>query len=221
MELVFRPPYQARYGGLVERIFGNLSGQLRERLPGALLQPSQRQWHNASQGACLLYRDVARVVQQLVTDYLHTPHSELDGLTPHEKWLAGLQLMVPVPPPLTPHLERCFWRLHPETRLRNARRVGLVWPALLGSQAGRYPQPAIGKAVPGASTCATTRPTSAGVAVFEHGLWLGDALRARAEIARWPLRSDQPVGTEAGQGTGARAQSAAHAAPAILADPSA
>ncbi|NJN55825.1 MAG: transposase family protein [Anaerolineae bacterium] len=31
MEVVFRPPYQARYGGLVERLFGNLAGQLRER----------------------------------------------------------------------------------------------------------------------------------------------------------------------------------------------
>ncbi|MGC9333528.1 MAG: hypothetical protein ACP5JJ_05225, partial [Anaerolineae bacterium] len=38
MALVFRPPYQARYGGLVERIFGNLSGQLREMLPGAVLK---------------------------------------------------------------------------------------------------------------------------------------------------------------------------------------
>ncbi len=108
MELVFRPSYQARYGGLVERIFGNLSGQLRERLPGALLRPDQRHWHNSSQGACLLYRDVVRIVHQLVVDYLHTPHRELGGLTPHEQWLAGLQLMTPVPPPCTPHLARCF-----------------------------------------------------------------------------------------------------------------
>ena len=174
MELVFRPPYQARYGGLVERIFGNLSGQLRERLPGALLQPSQRQWHNASQGACLLYQDVARVVQQLVTDYLHTPHSELDGLTPHEKWLAGLQLMVPVPPPLTPHLERCFWRLHPETRCATHEGLALFglhyWdPRLAGIRSPdrqghsrrfhlRYD--------PADVSC---------VAVFENGLWLGDA----------------------------------------------
>ena len=50
MELVFRLPYQARYGALVERLFGSLSGQLRELLPGAILQPDQRHWHNASQG---------------------------------------------------------------------------------------------------------------------------------------------------------------------------
>ncbi|MFQ5418932.1 MAG: hypothetical protein ACE5FD_03795 [Anaerolineae bacterium] len=82
MELVFRPPYQARYGGLVERLFGNLAAQLRERLPGAILQPDQRHWHNASQDACLLYRDIERIIYELVTDYLHTPHRELDGLTP-------------------------------------------------------------------------------------------------------------------------------------------
>ena len=78
MELLFRPPYQARYGGLVERLFGNLSGQLRERLPGAVLTPDQRHWHNASQGACLLYRDLRRLVHQMVVDYLHTPHRELE-----------------------------------------------------------------------------------------------------------------------------------------------
>ena len=173
MELVFRPPYQARYGGLVERLFGNLSDQLRELLPGALLQPDQRHWHNASQGACLLYRDVVRIVHQLVVDYLHTPHRELDGLTPHQKWLTGLQLMAPVPPPFTPQLERCFWRLHPETRL--ATQAGLAvfglhyWdPRLAGIRSPdrqgrrrrfhlRYDPTDMSRA-----------------AVFEDGVWLGD-----------------------------------------------
>ena len=81
MELVFRPPYQARYGGLVERLFGNLSGRFRELLPGAVLQTHQRRWHNASQGTCLLYRDVIRLVHQMIVDYMHTPHQELQGLT--------------------------------------------------------------------------------------------------------------------------------------------
>ena len=189
MELVFRPPYQARYGGLVERLFGNLSGQLRELLPGAILQPHQRHWHNANQGACLLYRDVIRVVHQLVVDYLHAPHRELNGMTPHEKWLAGMQLMTPVPPSLTPQLERCFWRLCPDTR--TARNTGLAlfglhyWDAELtglrsldrqGRQRHfhlRYDPADISR-----------------VAIFENGVWLGDGF---ANELRLPDGSYEPV----------------------------
>jgi hypothetical protein len=189
MELVFRPPYQARYGGLVERLFGNLSGQLREMLPGALLKPDQRHWHNASQGACLLYRDIVRVVHQLVVDYLHTPHRELDGLTPHEKWLSGLQLMTPVPPPFTPQLERCFWRLHSETRLATHSGLCLFglhyWsPKLAGMRSPdrqgrrrrfhlRYDPADLSH-----------------VAVFEHGIWLGDGY---ARELRLPDGHYEPV----------------------------
>jgi hypothetical protein len=182
MEIVFRPPYQARYGGLVERLFGNLAGQLRERLPGAILQPDQRAWHNASQGACLLYRDVERVIYQLVIDYLHTPHRELAGTTPHEKWVSGMQLMMPVPPPLTPQLSRCFWRLHPQTR--TAYRSGIClfglhyWDANLAPLRGRdrrgrrhhvhlrYDPGDISR-----------------VAVFENGAWLGDAYAQEFRLA--------------------------------------
>lgn len=173
LELVFRPPYQARYGGLVERLFGNLSGQLRERLPGAILQPSQRHWHNATQGACLLYRDVLRVVHQLVADYLHTPHRELAGMTPHEKWLSGLQLMLPVPPPLTPQLERCFWRLHPNPRSATHNGLSLFglhyWE--VGLDGLRHPDRQ------GRRRRFSLRydPLDISrVAVFEEGLWLGD-----------------------------------------------
>ena len=189
MELIFRPPYQARYGGLVERLFGNLSGQLREQLPGALLQPDQRHWHNASQGACLLYRDVVRIVHQLVVDYLHTPHRELDGLTPHEKWLAGLQLMAPVPPPFTPQLERCFWRLHPETRLATQAGLALFglhyWdPKLAGIRSpdrqGRRRRFHL-----------RYDPTDVSrIAVFEDGVWLGDGY---ARELRLPDGHYEPV----------------------------
>ena len=189
MELVFRPPYQARYGGLVERLFGNLSGQLRDLLPGALLRPDQRHWHNASQGACLLYRDVVRVVHQLVVDYLHTPHQELDGLTPHEKWLTGLQLMAPVPPPLTPQLERCFWRLHPQTRVATHSGLALFglhyWDHKLAGirnpdRQGRRRQFHL-----------RYDPTDVSqVAVFEDGVWLGDGY---ARELRLPDGHFEPV----------------------------
>jgi len=189
MELLLRPPYQARYGALVERLFGNLAAQLRELLPGALLRPEQRHWHSASQGACLLYRDVVRILTQLLVAYLHTPHRELAGQTPHGQWLAGLQQMVPVPPPLTPHLARCFWRLHPETR--QASREGL---SLFGLH---YWDPALH---------ALRSPDRQGqrrrfqlrydpldlsrVAVFEAGRWVGDAF---ARELRLPDGQFEPV----------------------------
>jgi len=173
MELVWRPPYQARYGGLIERLFGNLSGQLRERLPGAILQPAQRHWHDASQGACLLYRDVVRVVSQMIVDYLHTPHHELNGLTPHDKWVAGLKLMTPVPPPFTPQLERAFWRLYPKTRRATGKGLCLFglhyWDVGLDNlrhpdRQGRRRQFSLRYDPSDVSQ----------VAVFEDGLWLGD-----------------------------------------------
>ena len=189
MELVFRPPYQARYGGLVERFFGNLSGSLREQLPGALLQPDQRHWHNASQEACLLYRDVVRVIHQLVVDYLHTPHRELDGLTPHEKWLAGLQLMVPVPPPFTPQLERCFWRLHPETRVATRNGLALFglhyWSSKLAGIRSPDRQGRRRRFHLRYDPSDVSR-----VAVFENGVWLGDAY---AKELRLPDGNYEPV----------------------------
>lgn len=182
MELVFRPPYQARYGALVERLFGNLSGQIRELLPGAILQPDQRHWHNANQAACLLYRDILRVVHQLIVDYLHTPHRELDGMTPHEKWLHGLELMTPLPPPLTPQLERSFWRLNPETRI--ATREGLAlfglhyWDVGLAGLRSRDRQGRQRRYHLRYDPMDVSR-----IAVFENGIWLGDGCARELRLA--------------------------------------
>lgn len=182
MEIVFRPPYQARYGGLIERLFGNLSGQLRERLPGAILQPDQRDWHNASQGACLLHQDVERVIYQLIVDYLHTPHRELAGMTPHEKWLTGMQLMTPIPPPLTPQLSRCFWRLHHETRAASRTGIGLFglhyWDTALGRLRGKDRR---GK--PRRFHVRYDPTDISRIAVFENGEWVGDAYARELRLA--------------------------------------
>ena len=182
MELVFRPPYQARYGALVERLFGNLSGQIQELLPGAIFHPDKRHWHNANQAACLLYRDIFRIVHQLIVDYLHTPHRELNGMTPHEKWLQGLELMTPLVPPLTSQLERSFWRLNPKTR--SATREGLAlfglhyWAVGLAELRSRDRQ--------GRQRRYHLRynPDDVSqVAVFENGIWLGDGYARELRLA--------------------------------------
>lgn len=214
IELVLRPPYQARYGGLVERLFGNLSGQLRERLPGAILQPAQRHWHNASQGACLLYRDVLRIISQIVVDYLHTPHRELHGATPHAKWLAGMKLMTPVPPPLTPQLERAFWRLEPLTRIATSRGLNVFglhfWD--VGLDKLRLPNRQ------GRRRHFSIRYDPADVsriAVFEEGLWLGDAYACELRLpdgryepaSRWELELAKDLERSQGHRRGLRSRS--------------
>lgn len=195
MELVFRPPYKARYGGLVERLFGNLSGQIREQLPGAALNANQRHWHNASQEACLLYADIQRLIHQLVVDYMHTPHTELSGQTPHQRWVAGMQLMMPVPPPLTPQLERQFWRLLPSTRQATGMGLNLFgmhyWGIDLKSLRANDKR--------GQRRAFNLRFDPANisrVAVFESGRWLGDAFARElrlpdgrfATTSLWELR---------------------------------
>jgi putative transposase len=116
IDLDFRPPYRGRYGGLIERLFGNLSAQVKQFLPGALQSSQPRQVQNAARQACLVYQDLDRFCQRAIVTYQHTPHRELGGMTPHQKWLEGLQATLPLVPPLTEALRRQFWRLYPETR---------------------------------------------------------------------------------------------------------
>lgn len=117
IDLIFRPPYRGRYGALIERLFGNLSAQVQELLPGAIRSSEPKALRQAAQEACLLYEDLYRFFQELIVVYQHTPHHELGGLTPHEKWLEGLQFGPPLAPPLTPAIDQLFWRMSPETRV--------------------------------------------------------------------------------------------------------
>lgn len=116
IDLIFRPPYKGRYGALIERFFGNLSLRVKELLPGAIRCHEPKALRQAAQEACLLYEDLYRFFQETIVVYQHTPHHELDGLTPHQKWLEGMQFGLPLVPALTPAIDQLFWRLSPETR---------------------------------------------------------------------------------------------------------
>ncbi|MFC1975332.1 Mu transposase C-terminal domain-containing protein [Chloroflexota bacterium] len=120
IDLVFRPPYLGRYGALIERLFGNFSGQMKDLLPGAISSSHFKDIQNATRQACLLYQDIYAIVHQLIVRYQHRPHSELDHMTPHQKWLEGWQLGYGGwPPPLTAEVERLFWRRSSKTRVIN------------------------------------------------------------------------------------------------------
>jgi hypothetical protein len=117
IDLIFRPPYKGRYGALIERLFGNLSVQVKELLPGAIQASDPRSLQQAAREACLLYEDLYRFFQETIVVYQHTPHHELGGMTPHEKWLEGMQFGPPLVPPLTPAIDQLFWRMGPEPRV--------------------------------------------------------------------------------------------------------
>jgi hypothetical protein len=117
IDLVFRPPYKGRYGALIERFFGNLSSQVKEMLPGSLRGGDARSIRKASQEACLLYQDIYRLLHQFILTYQHTPHHELGGLTPHEKWVEGIEWGLPLVPTMTPSVARLFWRMNPKGRV--------------------------------------------------------------------------------------------------------
>ena len=116
IDLVYRPPYKGRYGALIERFFGNLSKRIKQELPGALLLSDPKHLRAAAKQACLLYEDLNSYLHQFIVEYQNTPHSELEDMTPNQKWLEGMQGGFPKVPPLTPKLRRQFLRMGNETR---------------------------------------------------------------------------------------------------------
>lgn len=124
IDLVFRPPYKGRYGAIIERLFKNFSGQVKELVAGAIQSSDPKTIRTAASNACLLYPDMNRLLHQLILKYQHTPHRELGGMTPHQKWSEGLQSSgFPLLPPLTPAMDRLFLRMHPQTRQVQSRGI--------------------------------------------------------------------------------------------------
>jgi transposase InsO family protein len=120
MEIVPRAPYKARLGAIIESLFGNLRLQILEELArvGAIRSSKAEDMRNASKAARLLYDDVYKIIHQIIVRYQHTPHSGLNGMTPHEKWLEGIEhFPVEVPQP-TEEILHLFLRKAPYTRIR-------------------------------------------------------------------------------------------------------
>jgi Mu transposase, C-terminal len=137
IDLVFRPPYKGRYGAIIERLFKNFSSQVKELAAGAIQSSDPKTIRTAASNACLLYPDMSRLLHQLILKYQHTPHRELHGMTPHQKWSEGLQSTgFPLLPPLTPAMDRLFLRMYPQTRQVQSRGIpafGLhYWSSELG-----------------------------------------------------------------------------------------
>ena len=123
IDLVFRPPYKARYGALIESFFGNLSQRIKQELPGAIQSSDPKHLREAKKRACLLYEDIYRYLLQFIVRYQNTPHSALEGMTPNEKWIEGMQANIPIVPPRSPEMQRLFLRMHHDTRQISAKGV--------------------------------------------------------------------------------------------------
>ncbi len=183
IDLVFRPPYKGRYGAIIERLFRNFSGQIKELAQGAIASKSSKDVREAARRACLLHSDMDRLLHQLILRYQHTPHRELGGMTPHQKWSEGIHASgLPIIPAFTPEMDRLFLRMHPHTRQVRSRGIpafGLnYWSAELGGIERRERD--------GRATQYHFRYDPADIsriALFRDGTWVGDGYAKELQLA--------------------------------------
>jgi putative transposase len=174
IDLVFRPPYKGRYGAIIERVFRNFSGQLKELVDSAAASKSRHDMRTAAGRACLLSSDLDRLLHRLILTYQHSPHRELGGITPHQKWCEGIQTSgLPIVPAFTPEMDRLFLRMHPQSRQVRSRGIpafGLnYWSAELGGieRCGRDGSPV--------RYHFRYDPTDISrISLFRDGAWVGD-----------------------------------------------
>lgn len=174
IQLEFRPPYKGRYGALIERVFGNFSKKIRALLPDAIRSGSPKDTRNARRQACLLYEDLVKIIVTLIVDYQRTVHSELGGMTPHQKWMEGIQTGLPLVPPMTTAAERMFLRTSPQTRAISTRGVALFGLHYWSPQLSGLERVGIdGKKV--RYSFGYDPNDISRIALYRDGAWVGDA----------------------------------------------
>lgn len=174
IQLEFRPPYKGRYGTLIERVFGNFSKKIRALLPDAIRSGSPKDTRNARREACLLYEDLVKIIVTLIVDYQRTVHSELGGMTPHQKWMEGIQTGLPLVPPMTTTAERMFLRTSPQTRAISTRGVALFGLHYWSPQLSGLERVGIdGKKV--RYSFGYDPNDISRIALYRDGAWVGDA----------------------------------------------
>lgn len=190
IDLVFRKPYKARQGALIERFFRGLAAVIKERLKGAIQSSHPKDIRNAAEEACLLNEDIYKFILEEIVAYQNRPHSELGKMTPNQKWEQGLQSIPPAVPPLTKEVKRYFWREYIGTREIRGKGIGLFnmhyWSPKLGSkmapkanQKGRPIQYAI-RYNPSDISC---------VAIFRDGLYVDDVKAKELRLGNNEYRS--------------------------------
>lgn len=111
MDLVFRAPYNGRYGALIENHFGNLAALFDAYLRGA--QRGREHTKHSLRNACLLYEDIDDFILRLMVDHWHKEHPAL-GMSPFDKWAETMTWVPEIPP--YEEVAHLFWRKSTETR---------------------------------------------------------------------------------------------------------
>lgn len=182
INLVFRPPYSGRYGGLIEVVFRKFSAKMKQHLDGAIRSSDKRDIRNAKTKARLLKTDLDRFIHELFLEHQHTPHEGLNGMTPHDKWLEGMRLGMPLIPKLTPGIERLFWRMHHQRRQISNKGISIFglnyWsPELNGLER-------INKNGQRITFSIRYDPADISrVAIFRDGAWIGDVFAKELRLA--------------------------------------
>ncbi|SFU20543.1 Mu transposase C-terminal domain-containing protein [Pseudomonas marincola] len=91
IQLSWRPKGKAWWGGHIERLNGTLAMSYIHFLPGTTLSNViLRGEYDSNKHACLTFSEFRLWFARAVQMYHNTEHRRLEGMTPHEKWIAGL-----------------------------------------------------------------------------------------------------------------------------------
>lgn len=103
-------------------------------------------------------------------------------MTPHDKWLEGTRLGMPLIPKLTPDIERLFWRMHHQRRQISNKGISIFglnyWsPELSGIER-------VNKNGQSIKFSIRYDPSDISrIALFRDGVWVGDAFAKELRLA--------------------------------------
>lgn len=116
--LVFRTPYDARRGALIERFFGKFETELIHHLSGMThSNPQARGDYDSDGHAVLLFEDIIEALVRYLDIYHNTPQRRLLGRTPLERYREGAARMGRMPEPNDSRARLLFRVLHPQARV--------------------------------------------------------------------------------------------------------
>lgn len=182
IDFQLRNAYQARKGALIERFFGNVAGKIKSALKDAIHSSDPKVVRNAAATAWLIFQDVEEFIDKMIESYHKTPHTELGGMTPLEKWQEGLTTWIPLPPDDTLEVRRAFWRQEPETRVITSSGINFKGITYWSDALARLPR----KSLHGSNIEYSIRfhPSDMSkIAVFNNGVYKCDAFAQQFRLA--------------------------------------
>lgn len=116
--IVFRTPYDARRGALIERFFGKLETELIHHLRGTTLSNPQELGDNdPAARAALLFEDILWAIVRYLDIYHNTPQRRLLNRTPLQRYREGADRLGRMPQPNDSRARLLFRVLDPRPRV--------------------------------------------------------------------------------------------------------